>query len=187
MGFRDRFKKMLGRGPDNKAEAVAPPKPRVRARAIYRTGSERRIEGAEHVLEEPQVEAVPAAAPEPEEPLAPLAEQDAAAEADTPAEAVVTYQVHLVNEDEDLDVVIEVEHGEYILDAAERQAIDLPSSCRAGGCYVCAGTVLEGELDLSEEQVVLDDEHLEAGLTLLCCASPRSDARIRTHQEDAVF
>ena len=47
MGFRDRFKKMLGRDkPKAKAE---PPKPKVRARAVYRTGSERRIEGAEHV------------------------------------------------------------------------------------------------------------------------------------------
>ena len=75
---------------------------------------------------------------------------------------------------------------EYILDAAERNAVDLPSSCRNGGCYVCAGKVISGELDLSEDQVVLDEDHLAEGLTLLCCASPKGDVKVLTHQEDAV-
>ncbi len=182
MGFRDRFKKMLGRGEPIRPAAEPPQKQKVRARAVYRTGSERRIEGAEHVLEE-----TPTPPPEPDA-EEPRAEQSQVEESlvEEPSATPLTYQVRLVNEDEDLDVTIEVAHGEYILEAAERQAVDLPSSCKAGGCYVCAGVVLEGEVDLSDEQVVLDEDHIEAGLTLLCCASPLSDLKIHTHKEDAV-
>ncbi|MCP4808090.1 MAG: 2Fe-2S iron-sulfur cluster binding domain-containing protein [Proteobacteria bacterium] len=97
----------------------------------------------------------------------------------------VVFKVHLVNEEEGIDVVIDCFEEEYLLDAAERQAVDLPASCRNGGCYVCAGKLLEGEMELGD-QYVLEDDHIEAGFRLLCCSWVTSDAKIVTHQNDEV-
>jgi len=77
----------------------------------------------------------------------------------------------------------EVLAGETVLDAALRQRIVLPYSCRTGSCATCKGRLVSGEVDYGhyQEQALTAAERAR-GYALLCQAQPLSDLEVEARE-----
>ena len=78
--------------------------------------------------------------------------------------------------------ILDCEEDEHILEAAAVNGVVLPAICHHGRCLTCAGRLLEGTVEQDHPDAYFTEDEAE-GYVLLCRAVPRSDVRIRTHQQ----
>jgi CDP-4-dehydro-6-deoxyglucose reductase len=71
---------------------------------------------------------------------------------------------------------VEVEDGQTVLSALEKNGYALPNNCRAGACGECKMKVLEGEIDQGFIlDMALPQSEREQGYGLMCMAKVKSD------------
>jgi len=93
------------------------------------------------------------------------------------------YQVRNINS----GVTFTVNEGESVLNAALRQGVMLPHSCKNGTCGSCKGQLKSGEVCYPiHPPLALDEGEKDQGKALFCQAAPCSDLVIQAREIEAV-
>lgn len=75
---------------------------------------------------------------------------------------------------------LQVQAGETILQAALRQGVRFPYSCRVGGCATCKCQLKSGKVkELTESAYVLSQQELADGYILACQSVPKTDLTLK--------
>jgi ring-1,2-phenylacetyl-CoA epoxidase subunit PaaE len=69
-----------------------------------------------------------------------------------------------------------------LLEAALREGLDLPYSCKGGMCCTCRAKVLEGKVRM-DKNYSLEQRDLDAGFVLACQAHPLTDRVVLSYDE----
>ena len=69
-----------------------------------------------------------------------------------------------------------------VIDAAHRQGVELPSSCKGGMCCTCRAKVKEGEVEMAANYS-LEPWELEAGFVLTCQSRPLTGKVVLDYDE----
>lgn len=67
---------------------------------------------------------------------------------------------------------INCDSQQFILDIAEQEGINVPSSCRSGTCGTCKHKLLAGEVKYAGEPDALDESDRDRGFILTCISHP---------------
>ena len=77
--------------------------------------------------------------------------------------------------------------GETVLDAALREGLVFPYSCRIGNCGICHGHLVSGKIAPgAAPEEILGAEACARGHVLLCQAKPKSDLVVEIQEIEAV-
>ncbi len=77
------------------------------------------------------------------------------------------------------ELLLVVESGETVLDAALRSGFEFPYSCGSATCGSCMGKVLSGHIDYGNvDPYALDKQARDEGFALFCSAHPTTDLTI---------
>lgn len=90
--------------------------------------------------------------------------------ADIAKPAAVTYRIEFAKAKR----TIECSSDMFVLDAARRAGVRLPSSCSKGLCGTCKSKLVSGTVDMKHGGGIRQRE-IDAGMALLCCSKPTSD------------
>ena len=72
--------------------------------------------------------------------------------------------------------------GESLLDAALKEGLDLPFSCKGGVCSTCRAKVAEGKVDMTVNYA-LEDAEIAAGFVLTCQSHPLTETVVLDYDE----
>jgi len=85
---------------------------------------------------------------------------------------------------EGVDSPIQISNKESILQAALREGVKFPHSCRVGGCTMCKCRLVSGDVkQLTETAYVLTKEELQQNYVLACQCQPKSDVKVEVDFE----
>jgi ferredoxin-NADP reductase len=90
---------------------------------------------------------------------------------DTSAEAATSIRFTMAGKD------VACAPGQTILQAARGAGVRIGAACESGLCGTCRVMKLSGEVEMSHNGGILDDE-IEEGYILACCSRPKTDVQI---------